>query len=125
LGGALVVDEKDHAEGEEGDEDFAKDADEDGAPALIDEVAELGAEADSGEGGEEGPLAEVAERAELSGGEEADACEDGEGHEAEDELGELLPEEEGLALDAGGLALGGPVDRVAEDDEADEGGAGG
>ena len=62
-------------------------------------------------------------RVELRGGEEADACEDREGYEAEDELGEFLPEEEGFAFYARGLALRGPVDRVAQDYEADEGGA--
>ena len=123
LDGCVVVDREHHAEGEEGDEDFAENSNEDGAPALVHEVAELGAEAYSGEGGEEGPLAEVTERVELTGCEEADAGEDGERHEAEDELGELLPEEEGFALDAGGLTLRCPVDRVAENDEADERGA--
>lgn len=121
--GGVVVDGEDHAEGEEGDEDFAEDAYEDGAPALVNEVGEFGAKANSSEGWEEGPLAEVAERGELRSGEESDAREDREGYEAEDELGEFLPEEEGFAFDAGGLALRCPVDGVAEDDEADEGGA--
>jgi len=56
-----VVDRQDHEEGDDGYEDFAEDAYEDGAPALVDEVAELGAEADAGEGWEEGPLGEVRE----------------------------------------------------------------
>ena len=37
-------------------------ADEEGACTLLEEVLEVGAEADSGEGEQEGPAAEVAER---------------------------------------------------------------
>ena len=48
---------------------------------------------------------------------------DGDGDEAKDELGELLPEEEAFVLDVRGEATRGPVDGIAEDDEADEGGA--
>ena len=56
MGGSVVVDRQDHEEGDDGYEDFAEDAYEDGAPALVDEVAELSAEAYAGEGWEEGPL---------------------------------------------------------------------
>ncbi len=52
----MVVDGKDHAERNDGDEDFAKYADKDGTPALIDEVAQFRAEAYAGEGGKERPL---------------------------------------------------------------------
>src|SRR5215472_1131932 len=116
-----VSGEEDKAGGDEGEEDFAEDADEDGTPTLVDEVADVGAEADAGERGKEDPLGEIAERGELRGREEAGGGEDGDRDEAEDELGKLLPEEERLVLDVLRLPAAGPVDGVAEDNEADEG----
>src|SRR5580658_4662195 len=116
-----VCGEEDEAEGDGGEEDFAENADEDGPPALMDEVAHVGAEADAGEGRQERPLGEVAERGELRRAEEAGRGKDGDRDEAEDELGELLPEKERFVLDMLRLASRGPVDGVAEDHEADEG----
>jgi hypothetical protein len=97
--------EEDEAEGKGGEKDFAEDADEDGTPALTDEVTNLGAKADTGEGGKECPLGEIAERAELRSGEEAGSGEDGDRDEAEDELGKFLPEKESFVLDVLRLAL--------------------
>src|SRR5215472_7503157 len=118
-----VSGEEDKPEGDEGEEDFAEDADKDGAPALVDEVAELGAQTDAGERGQERPLGEIAERGELRVSEEAGGGEDGDRDEAEDELGKLLPEKKRLVLHVLRLPAAGPVDGVTEDDEADEGGA--
>ena len=118
---SVVVAPVDEAEGDEGDEDFAEDADDQRTPALTDEVSQIGAQADTGEGGKEGPAGEIGEAGELAVGEEAGRGEDRDRDEAKDELGELLPEEERLVLDDGGLPSRGPVDGVAEDDEADEG----
>ncbi len=50
LHASVVVDGEDHAEGDEGDENFAEDAGYDGTPALVEEVAEVGSEAYAGEG---------------------------------------------------------------------------
>jgi len=111
----------DQAEGYECDEDLAEDADDQRLPALAHEVSQVGAKTYASEGGKEGPAREVGEAVELTVGEEACGGENRDGDEPEDELGELLPEEEGLVLDGGGLSLGGPVDGVAEDDEAEEG----
>jgi len=58
-------------------------------------------------------------------GEEADGSQDGDQQKAEDELGEFLPEEGGFVGYGLGLAAAGPIDGVGEDDEADEGVAGG
>ena len=119
----MVVAPEDEAEGDERDEDFAQDADDQRTPALADQVFQVGAQADSGEGGQKGPAREVGEAVELGVGEEARGGEEGDGEEPQDELGELLPEEEGLVLDDRGLSLRGPVDGVAQDDESYEGGA--
>ena len=67
----MVVAPVDESEGNEGDGDFAEDAYEQWSPTAADKVAEVGAEADSCEGGKEGPAGEVAEAGELALGEEA------------------------------------------------------
>jgi hypothetical protein len=120
-----VVCAVDEAEGEESDDDLPDGSDEERAKALFAEVSEAGAEADAREGEQEGPAGEVADGQQLRLGEESDRCEQRDQQEAEDELGEFRPEEGGFVLDLRGLALGGPVDGVAKDDEADQGVAAG
>ena len=89
-----------------------------GAHALLAEVLDAGAQADPGKGEQKGPAGKIAERQQLGFGERAGGGEGGDEQEAKDKLGELLPQKGGLvAGDAGSLAFGGPIERVAEDDD--------
>ena len=54
------VGSEDESEGDGRDDDFAEGSDDEWAGSLFEEVFEVGAEAYSGEGQEEGPAAEVA-----------------------------------------------------------------
>src|SRR5208283_3731614 len=111
----------DEEEGEGGDGDFADGAYGEGAEALFAHFAEVGAQADTGEGEKESPAGEIGESEVLVLGEEVVGGENGNENKAEDELGEFLPEEGGFVADSFGLALAGPVDGVGQNDEADHG----
>lgn len=62
----VVIDSQDQAQGDDGDNDLAKSADDEWACSLLEEVAKVGAESDSGEGQEKRPAAEIAQNYELS-----------------------------------------------------------
>ena len=83
--------------------------------------AKVGAEPYTGEGEEESPAGEVGEGEVLVLGEKVVGGKNGDEKEAEDELGEFLPEESGFVADGFGLALAGPIDGVGENDETDHG----
>ncbi len=112
-------------EREGGDGDFADGAHGEGAEALFAHFAEIGAEADAGEGEEEGPAGKIREGEILVLGEEVVGGKNGDEEKAQDEFGEFLPEEGGFVADSFGLALAGPIDGVGKNDEADHGVAGG
>ncbi len=112
-------------QGKGGDGNFADEADDEGAKALPAHFAEVGAQADTGKGEEERPAGKVGERGVLVIGEKADGGEDGDEQKTEDELREFLPKEGGFVGDDAGLAAGRVIDGVGEDNEADEGVAGG
>ena len=57
----MTIDEEDHGQRDEGDENFAKDADEYRTPALADEIAQAGAQADSRKGRKKSPLRKISE----------------------------------------------------------------
>ena len=124
-----------------GDRDLPNRSDKEWLDALFQEVLEAGAQTDPGKRKQKCPAAQVAERRNLRASEavrdkasemwegfgikRAQRGDHGNKQEAEHELRELVPEKGTLVGDPFGLTLPGPVERIAEDDEADAGVAAG
>jgi len=88
-------------------------------------LAEVGAKADSGEGQEEGPAGEVGQVGVLVFGEKPTVARTETKRKPSTNFGNFCQRKAALLVTAWGLAAAGPVDGVGEDDEADEGVAGG
>ena len=132
-----MIGAEDESQRDGGDRYLADGSDEEGLDSLLEQVLEAGTQADSGEGKQERPAAEVAQSGDLRSAEAivnqagelrvelgvecAECGQERDDEEAENKLGELLPEECALVLDRPRLSLARPVDGLTEDDEADAG----
>jgi AAA ATPase containing von Willebrand factor type A (vWA) domain len=111
----------DHEQGECGDGDFAYEAYRERAKALLAHLAEIGAEADAGEGKKKRPAGKIGQGEVVILGEEACGGERRDQQESQNKFRKFLPEKGGFVTDGFGLAAARPVDGIGEDDETDQG----
>src|SRR4051794_27890584 len=84
--------QEDQQQGYGGNAKFSGCANEERPPALTRQLAEVGAETDTGEGQQEGPAREVSEVLDLCGCEDVQRGKQREQKEAKHELGKLRPQ---------------------------------